>query len=347
MNDVCIIGHFAEGKECLDGQTVKTKTVYNELTKENLNLNIAKIDTFEWRKHPVKLLLVTCHQYFKSKNIIIMLSRNGMKFFSPILYFLQKIRKKRIHHVVIGGNLPELLEHNRSWKKYIKAFYCNYVETKKMMQSLHEMNIDNTAVMFNFKRLQILSEDKLIFSHQLPYKVCTFSRVMKEKGIEDAVSAIKSINDKYGKVVYTLDIYGKIDEKYCSEFQELVHTFPEFIQYKGCISFDQSIEVLKDYYLLLFPTRFQTEGIPGTIIDSFAAGVPVVAAEWQYCREMIHDGKNGFVYPLYDTSRLENILLNIVQYPDKINEMKKICLISAKDYMPEKAMKILVDNLQK
>ena len=87
MNDVCIIGHFAEGKECLDGQTVKTKTVYNELTKENLNLNIAKIDTFEWRKHPVKLLLVTCHQYFKSKNIIIMLSRNGMKFFSPILYF--------------------------------------------------------------------------------------------------------------------------------------------------------------------------------------------------------------------------------------------------------------------
>jgi glycosyltransferase, family 1 len=347
MNDVCIIGHFAEGKECLDGQTVKTKTVYNELTKENLNLNIAKIDTFEWRKHPVKLLLVTCHQYFKSKNIIIMLSRNGMKFFSPILYFLQKIRKKRIHHVVIGGNLPELLEHNRSWKKYIKAFYCNYVETKKMMNDLQKMSIDNVVVMPNFKEIKRVAKNEKKENLSVPFRLCTFSRVMKEKGIEDAVTAVKSINDKHQKIIYTLDIYGQIDESYKLRFNELINEFPSYIQYKGTVPYDCSVSILKDYFLLLFPTYFYGEGFAGTILDAFAAGVPVIATNWKHNGEIITDKQNGFLYDTEQKERLRELLIECYQNPQIINDMREACLKCADAYSPDKVMKILIENLQK
>ena len=40
-----------------------------------------------------------------------------------------------------------------------------------------------------------------------PLPLCTFSRVMKEKGIEDAVYAVRTVNEHFGRTVYTLDIY--------------------------------------------------------------------------------------------------------------------------------------------
>ena len=54
-----------------------------------------------------------------------------------------------------------------------------------------------------------------------PYKVCIFSRIMKEKGIEDAIDVVKSINEMYKRTVLDLDIYGSIDKEYEQEFQTL------------------------------------------------------------------------------------------------------------------------------
>ena len=35
---------------------------------------------------------------------------------------------------------------------------------------------------------------------------------------------------------------------------------------------EKTVKTLENYYLLLFPTKFRTEGIPGTIIDALSAG---------------------------------------------------------------------------
>ena len=43
----------------------------------------------------------------------------------------------------------------------------------------------------------------------------------------------------------------------------------------------------------IFPTRFTTEGIPGSIIDSYYAGVPVLASKWNSFDDVIEDGKTG------------------------------------------------------
>ena len=37
---------------------------------------------------------------------------------------------------------------------------------------------------------------------------------MKEKGIEDAINAVESVNAHFGRTVYTLDIFGQGDVEY-------------------------------------------------------------------------------------------------------------------------------------
>ena len=48
--DIAVVGRVAEGTELLDGQTVKTKILYEELKKEFPDRNIICIDTYQYRK---------------------------------------------------------------------------------------------------------------------------------------------------------------------------------------------------------------------------------------------------------------------------------------------------------
>ena len=50
---------------------------------------------------------------------------------------------------------------------------------------------------------------------------------MKEKGIEDAINAVESINAHFGRTVYTLDIFGQVDVEYKERFSQLEKSFPE------------------------------------------------------------------------------------------------------------------------
>ena len=49
-----IIGHFGGTKNILDGQTIKTKILYDELSNAT-NWKIVKVDTYYKKKNPIKL----------------------------------------------------------------------------------------------------------------------------------------------------------------------------------------------------------------------------------------------------------------------------------------------------
>lgn len=129
-------------------------------------------------------------------------------------------------------------------------------------------------------------------------KLCTFSRVLKEKGIEDAIEAVTYINEQNKREIFSLDIYGQIDDAYKGDFMMMQRNFPEYINYGGIIRFDRSTEVLRNYYALIFPTYYEGEGFAGTLIDAMAAGVPVIASDWKYNTEIVMRIQRGFYSPL-------------------------------------------------
>lgn len=122
---------------------------------------------------------------------------------------------------------------------------------------------------------------------------------MKEKGIEDVVNAVKTVNEHFGRTVYTLDIYGQVDSAQTKWFNELQSIFPSYIKYGELVPVDKSVEVLKNYFALLFPTYYEGEGFAGTLLDAMAAGVPVIASDWRYNPEIMNE-KTGYVYSSHD-----------------------------------------------
>ena len=86
---------------------------------------------------------------------------------------------------------------------------------------------------------------------------------------------------------------------------------------------------------LLFPTKWKPEGIPGTIIDALSAGVPVIAAKWQYYDEMLEDGITGFGYEFGHNEMLLGEIKRFMALGDKANRLRSGCLMRAKAYSPE------------
>ena len=176
-------------------------------------------------------------------------------------------------------------------------------------------------------------------------KLCTFSRVMREKGIEDAVNAVVSVNTALGIQAFSLDIYGQVDGAQTEWFDLLQKEFPPYIRYGGLVPFDKSVDVLKCYFALLFPTYYEGEGFAGTLIDAYSAGVPVIASNWKYNAELVNEDV-GYVYPTMDNTALIALLTEAAVNPTKLLGKKQNCLIEAEKYRIDKAVQILVEQIE-
>ena len=274
-----------------------------------------------------------------------MTDEGGIKVFPWLLRVANLFAARSLHYVVVGGWLIHFLKKHPFIGACLKKFTGIYVETIVMKHAREELGFENIILMPNFKPLTPVAPEQLTEQNQAPFRFCTFSRVMKEKGIDDAVDAVRAVNARFGKSMCTLDIFGQIDPGQVEWFENLQKTFPTEIRYCGVINYEQSVEVLKDYFALLFPTEFFTEGVPGTIIDAYAAGVPVVAAKWESFADVIDDGVTGIGYPFGKQACLKEVIATIVNHPEIANGMKANCLQKADRYLLDNVIDILFSRL--
>lgn len=346
MKKAVIIGHFGFGYNYSDGQTIKTQNIHNALIKKYGEEQIKPIDTHGSITSFVKAPFILLKAFFQSKNIIILPAQRGLQIYAPIIWVYKKFfHDVRVHYAVIGGWLPSLLEKKNLLHKTVKSIDFIYVETNTMKASLESLGI-TSVVMPNFKTLQVKSTPNEICFQDKSLPLCIFSRVMKQKGIEDAINAVVAINEKEKKTCYSLDIYGPIDPAETEWFEELIAKQPSYINYMGVVSQDKIIDTLSRYFSLLFPTRFYTEGVPGTIIDAYASDLPVIVSKWQSYKDIVEEDVTGFAYEFGNTDEFESILYQIYQNPSRINNLRENCRQYANKYSADEAIKILDERLK-
>lgn len=343
---VCVCGHFGFGENLLNGQTVKTKSVAGAIKKAIGSDQVFRLDTAGGLRNkfllPHRLISALRH----CKNMIILPAQNGLRTIVPLLVLFNRAFHRSLHYVVIGGWLPSFLTGKKWLTRMLQGFDGIYVETQFMKESLEALGFQNIYLLPNCKELKLLREEELVYTVEEPHRLCTFTRVMKEKGIGDAIAAVRMVNEELGRAAFTLDIYGQIEAGQKKWFHRRQKKFPEYIIYGGVVPYHKSVEVIKDYFAMLFPTYYEGEGFAGTIIDAHSAGVPIIASDWKYNREIVQDGVDGAIIPPRDFYALHDKLIELLNDPAAWNAMKPACLKRAADYMPSKVITVLTDKLQ-
>lgn len=337
---IAVIGGF--GYKHVNGQTIKAENLCELLSDQE----VIKIDSSNWKKHPFALIKNIKNAFKTCESIIMLPAHRGVKVFSRILVHFKKKYSKKIYYDVIGGWLPDYLSKDKKLIKVLSHFDGIWVETDTMKQKLDKLNVKNVTIIPNYKNINPINVSQLLYyKDEDVKKICTFSRVSKMKGISDVINAVEQVNKLGYKL--ELDIYGPIEDDYSNEFKFLVES-SDNCHYCGIIDSNKSVDIIRNYYMLCFPTRYYTEGVPGTIIDAYCAGVPVLASKWESACDIIIDNTTGFLYDFCSNDELVNKLLFCMKNTEIVNSKKISVLTIAKQYTldscKEKVMRCLYGN---
>ena len=336
-----LIGSLCNDRESASGQAVRTTFLYNALCKRYGTDNIFCLNTHNLKRNKAKMIYETVRCVLKCDQIIVMVHENGRKVYFPILAFAKKILKRHVYHNVIGGSFAEYLKTNPKLIKPTQSFDVNWVQMASQIKKLEDLKVTNNELLPNTKDVNIVSPNELSNYEGTTFRFCTLSRISKAKGIETAIHAIEDVNKKHGREIVTLDIYGNPDSEYKVIFEELMKHVSGAVRYKGFVENTKTVETLRGYYMLLFPSTYEGEGFPGTAWDAFAAGVPIIATNWKYNAEVIADGYTGLIYDYQSPDVLAKLIDYSISHQTLINAMRINCVREIAQYTPDKVFPII------
>ena len=339
---VCIIGRIAPGVELFDGQTIKTRVLYDELISKT-NWKVFVVDTYN-KKRKIRLFLKSIFLLFRCRDVFVSLSSGGLSTYFKMLRFFIFFRRTRVYHYIIGGSHHLFLKKHPKFIKTSKKFMVNWAETNNLVNELRKIGIENARYMPNFKPLTPIDISKVNRFIAPPYNFVIFSRVNESKGVGVAIETINRINKEYNNIC-KLDIYGVVEDSYEEKFYSLIKD-NQNVRYLGTRKPFESAEILKDYFALLFPTKWEGEGFAATLLDALFAGIPVIATDWNCNSEIIEDGKTGFIYPNKHFEDLYDCVKYAVENHDAINAMKQNCIDAAKEFEPDKYIQEIISFVE-
>lgn len=342
---ISVVGVYGKGENFTTGQAVKCFELINWFKEKYGENQIGVVNTYAWKKNPVKLFLSMIRAFCVSDNIILMPAQHGLKIFAPMAAILKRLFGNHVHYVVIGGWLSDMLKRHNMLRKSVCSFDGVHVETKKMVSDLRKLGVENVAYMPNCRKyidIQHLATNKSGIVH-----VCTYSRVVKEKGILDAIEIIKQANALLGEKKFALDIYGKIAPEFERELDIAIAQDEDVVKYCGIKSADQGAETLQNYFCLLFPTYYIGEGFAGTILDAFVATTPVIANDWKYNKDIIKNRENGMIYPFRNIEQAARCLCDLYTDDNLYKHLQNGCRMSAMMYSTDNVLGGLDMEMQK
>lgn len=114
------------------------------------------------------------------------------------------------------------------------------------------------------------------------------SRIMREKGIEEYLSAAESIKKKFPQCVF--HVCGFCEKEYQGQLDDMAKK--GIVVYHGPVS--DVREILKVVHCTVHPS-FYPEGLSNVLLESCACTRPIITTDRSGCREVVENGVNGFV----------------------------------------------------
>lgn len=336
MDSVLVLGYFGCQTKQLDGQTVKTISLYKLLSTRIRDIEYYDTQEFQFNKKSIFLML---WKICRCRNLIYLPAQNNLKWMFPVIFIVSSITGMKIRYFVVGGWLKEFLSDKPMHRWMLKSISGIYTETQIMKKELEmQYNYKNVSLFPNFRffeRRNITNSSNKIF------KMVFMARINKMKGLDMVFQLGDFINNNNLADKVSIDFYGPVFTGDNDYFEKNICLYP-FMKYMGILQPDGIRDVLEEYDVMLFPTHYFTEGLPGSIIDAYISGLPVIATKWKHATEFIEDGVTGIIIP-FDNGQKEfnNAVLFLMDNPDKLLQMKRNAHRRSFDFSSEYASDLL------
>lgn len=184
------------------------------------------------------------------------------------------------------------------------------------------VSIDTTLV--DEKLLANFSLDRI---NRNENEILFLSRIEKDKGIFEAVCAVKSLLDQKRDVLFSIAGNGKAFE----ELRSYVSTLgTDKITLKGYVKEAEKSDCFSSSTLFLFTSLH--EGMPNSVLEAMAFGLPILTTRVGGIPDFFVEGKMGLFLDSIDPDHIAEKIGYLLDRPELIKEMSEYNYYFAKDH---------------
>lgn len=291
MKKILVLGYFGYHTNQLDGQTVKTRNLLDLLKQKFSDVGYFDTQSFRYDKYGVCRMLI---KILYSRTICYLPAQNNLLYIFPFLFVLAKVFRIKLLYFIVGGWLVEFLADKPFHRWMLRHLDGIFSETQLMKILLDERyGIRGVEVFPNFR---MVSHTPVPHHTNGQLKLVFLARINRMKGLDTLFMLAGHIREKYHHDEVTLDFYGHVNEEDAAYFYQEVEKFP-FVRYRGELQPQDIYRTIEQYDVMLLPTHYYTEGLPGTVLDAYMSGIPVVVSRWKHAEEFVKDGQTGYIIP--------------------------------------------------
>ncbi|MGC6456216.1 MAG: glycosyltransferase [Coraliomargaritaceae bacterium] len=242
-----------------------------------------------------------------------------------ILSYLRREKRPKLVSFHGVDTRDDFLEEN--FNDLLECVDLFLVRSKHMKGLLEARGCSPERIILNTTGVPIpdkpIKTKSLNFSAANPLRIVQACRLIEKKGLDVTVRSIREVKKVYSHV--QLDIIG--DGVLLDELKKLVSELDleSNVQLLGHLKNDELLARLDDYHLFVHPSRqtnrFDREGIPNSMLEAMAHGLPVVATPHAGIPEVIIHGKNGMLSNSCHSGQIASLILEVVSNQDNYLEL--------------------------
>ncbi|MBN1866893.1 glycosyltransferase family 4 protein [Candidatus Sumerlaeota bacterium] len=137
-----------------------------------------------------------------------------------------------------------------------------------------------------------------------PVRFLWAGRLCRGKGLFTTLDALDLLSSRRPEG-WSVDFCGPVDEEDRARFESRLESAPwkRYVRYLGSLPHSDMPRQYRDHDAFLFTSEVH-EGLPGTLVEAFAAGLPVIGTLTGGTKDILRPDENCLVYPMGDAPDL-------------------------------------------
>lgn len=145
-----------------------------------------------------------------------------------------------------------------------------------------------------------------------PFRILFVGTITQRKGIKYLLEAVKQISQKDLELVLIGNLGGPAKP---------LGPYRGFFKQVGFCSKNEIRQYYQSSHLLVLPSVYDSFGL--VILEAMAHGLPVIVSENSAGRDVVREGKDGYVVPIRDVDALKDRILRLYQNKDLWMDMSR------------------------
>ncbi len=146
--------------------------------------------------------------------------------------------------------------------------------------------------------------------------------IRQTKGVVDLIDAGKQLNSSFaGK--FNIILAGRFHDLAFKEYVNSQVAALDFLNYEGEVIGEAKWELFYRSHVLVFPTYYENESFGLVNIEAAQFAMPVIATDWRANRDLIEDGKTGFIIPVNNPGAIAEKMRQLIEDPKSIDRLGK------------------------